>query len=338
MRRHALTLGALLWLATALAPAADLGRIQLVNPFPAGGPPDISGSTPADKVLRTMQDHAVPPVTDVLARILQQSLAFSLGTTVSLVRRSRHNGLDAQRHAARITAHGRTLLIGSTGTIVLQPLVGRADALQDLRPVALVAHMPFVLVSRAQSGIDRVPALIERAHAAPGRLHLGSPGDFTIGHLAGALFTRAAGIVLQPVPFNGSAAAARAVMVGHTEVALLPLPAVLPYAANPRLRPLAITSRQRHAALAAVPTVAETGIAGAAYSAWYGLFVAAATPQSIIDRIDAAIAVELRAEGVGLMMSRYGLSAEHLAADGLRETIREEYRRWRPYIEEMRVR
>lgn len=338
VRRHSLAIGAALWLATALALAADVERIQLVNPFPASGPPDISGSMPADKVLRTMQDHAVPPVTDVLARILQQSLAFSLDTTVSLVRRSRHNGLDAQRHAARVTAHGRTLLLGSTGTIVLQPLVNRADALQDLRPIALVARMPFVLVSRAQSGIDDISALIERGRDAPGRLQLGSPGDFTIGHLAGVLFARAAGIVLHPVPFNGSAGAARAVMVGHTEVALLPLPAVLPYAANPRLRALAITSRQRHAALSGVPTVGEAGIGGAAYSAWYGLFIAAATPQSIIDRIDAAIAIELRAEGVALMMSRYGLGAEHLSADRFRETIREEYQRWRPYIEDMRPR
>jgi tripartite-type tricarboxylate transporter receptor subunit TctC len=127
-------------------------------------------------------------------------------------------------------------------------------------------------------------------------------------------------------------------MVGHTEVALLPLPAVLPYAANPRLRALAITSRQRHAALSGVPTVGEAGIAGAAYSAWYGLFISAATPQSIIDRIDAAIAIELRAEGVALMMSRYGLGADHLPADRFRESIREEYQRWRPYIEDMRPR
>ncbi|HET9663194.1 MAG TPA: tripartite tricarboxylate transporter substrate binding protein [Burkholderiales bacterium] len=335
---------ALLWLATpaAAAPGVQgMGAIELVNPFPAAGPHDINGSLPVNKVLRAMQDHAVPPVTDVLARSLQQSMTLGLDTNVSLVRRPRRNGIDAQYHAARAAPDGRTLLLGSTGSIIIQPLVARdaqLDPLRDLTPVALVARMPFVLIAAAGSRLRDVQAVMEAAQAMPGRLHLGSAGEFTISHLAGALLQRATGVMLHDVSFNGGAPASRGVLADQIELALLPLPAVLPYARNPKLRALAITDRERHAALPGVPTVVETGIPGAAYSAWYGVFAASATPGHLIDRIDAAIASERHAEPVRLEMSRHGLTATHLGAGRLREMIEEEVRLWKPFIDELKLR
>lgn len=325
----------------AVGAAEPFGRIQLVNPFPATGAHDINGTTPANKVLRAMQDHAVPSVTDVLARSLQQTLALGLDVPVSLVRRSRDNGIEAQRYAAGAAPHGGTLLIGSTGTIILQPLVApdaKRDPLRRLRPVALVARMPFVLVLHAGSPAKNMRNLVERARAAPGRLQMGSPGDLTVGHLAGALLARASGIVMHHVPFNGSTAAARAVLAQQIDVAVLPLPAVLPYAGNPRMRALAITDHEPHAALPGVPTVTEAGVGGAVYTAWYGLFIASGTPGHIVERISAAMALELRAEAIRMMLLRHGLTPAYLSARQLEQAILEEYARWRPYVEELKVR
>lgn len=329
--------------AGAAASAAEpFGRIVLVNPYPAAGPHDIVGSTPANKVLRAMQDHAVPPVTDVLARSLQQTLALALDAPVSLSRRSRNNGIEAQRYAESAAPHGGTLLLGSTGTIVIQPLIApgeeKRDPLRRLRPVALVARLPFVLVSHAGLQAKNMENMVEQARAAPGRLHMGSTGDYTIGHLAGALLARASGIVVHHVPFNGSTAAARGVLAEQIDVALLPLPAVLPYAANPRMNALAITDVERHPALPSVPTVKEAGIGDAAYTAWYGLFIASGTPRHIVERIGAAIAPEWRAESVRLTLLRHGLTPAYLSAERLEQQVQEERARWRPYIEELKVR
>ncbi|MGQ0751624.1 MAG: tripartite tricarboxylate transporter substrate binding protein [Betaproteobacteria bacterium] len=342
MRQLAFITLVLLAAPCAAARAAEpFGRIQLVNPFPPTGPHDINGSTPANKVLRAMQDHAVPPVTDVLARSLQQTLALGLDVPVSLVRRSRGNGIEARRYVASAAPHGARLLLGSTGTIVIQPMIepdAKPGPLRRLRPVALVARMPFVLVSRAGSQTKEVQDLLERARAAPGRLHMGSPGDLTIGHLASALLARAGGMVVHHVPFNGSTAAARAVLAEQIDVAMLPLPAVLPYVGNLRMRTLAITDHEPHAALPGVPTVAQAGIGGAVYTAWYGLFIASGAPRHIVERIGEAIAPELRAESVRLMLSRHGLTPAYLPAERLEEAMLEEHARWRPYIEDMKVR
>lgn len=322
--------------------AEPVGRIVLVNPFPAAGPHDINGSTPANKVLRAMQDHAVPPVTDVLARSLQQTLALALDVPVSLVRRSRNNGIEARRYAESAAPDGGTLLLGSTGTVVIQPLIAPDDKSRDplrrLRPVALVARLPFVLVSHAGLQAKNVGNVVEQARAAPGRLYMGSPGDYTIGHLAGVFVARASGIVVHHVPFNGSTAAARAVLAEQIDVALLPLPAVLPYAGNPRMNALAITDFERHPALPGVPTVEEAGIGGAAYTAWYGLFIASGTPWHIVERINGAVAPELRAEPVRLALSRHGLTPAYLSAEQMEKEIHEEHARWRPYIEDLKVR
>jgi tripartite-type tricarboxylate transporter receptor subunit TctC len=140
------------------------------------------------------------------------------------------------------------------------------------------------------------------------------------------------------VPFNGSTAAARAVLAQQIDVAALPLPAALPYAANPRMRALAITDHEPHPALPGVPTVTEAGIGGAAYTAWYALFIASGTPGHIVERISTAVASELRAEAIRLTLLRHGLTPAYLTAGQLEQTILEEYARWRSYIEDLKVR
>jgi tripartite-type tricarboxylate transporter receptor subunit TctC len=121
-------------------------------------------------------------------------------------------------------------------------------------------------------------------------------------------------------------------------MAVLPLPAVLPYAGNVRMRALAITDHEPHGALPGVPTVTEAGIGGAAYAAWYGLFIASGTPRHIVERISTVIGRELRAESIRLTLVRHGLTPTYLSADTLEKGIRDEYARWRPYVEDLRVR
>jgi tripartite-type tricarboxylate transporter receptor subunit TctC len=129
-----------------------------------------------------------------------------------------------------------------------------------------------------------------------------------------------------------------AVLAEQIDVALLPLPAVLPYAGNARMNALVITDLERHPALPGVPTADEAGIGGAVYSAWYGLFIASGTPRHIVERIGGAIAPEWRAQSVRLTLSRHGLRSAYLSAEQLEKEIQEEHARWRPYIEDLKVR
>lgn len=311
-------------------------EVKLVNPFPVTGPADIAGSTTVNKVLRVMQNHAAPPVTDVLASHLRQTLSFALDKPVALERRSRWRTIEGHRYVAQAAPDGYTLLLAGNGTIIIHPQVVRDVAfqpLQDLTPVALVARMPMVLITAAGSNVRSVQQFVEQARAAPGRLHLGSSGDFTTAHLAGALFKSVTGTALEHVSYNGGAAAVRGVIAEQIEAAFVPLPAVLPYAGNARLRALGIADHERHPALMDVPTFAEAGAAGVEISAWYGIFAPAGTPRAVIAHINARIATELHSDSTRRLMASHGLHATHLSAEEFAARLQFETRRWAPLID-----
>jgi len=323
-----------------VAGASSIGSaksVQLVNPYPATGPQEISGSTPANKVLRAMQDHAVPPVTDLIGHSLQQSLARAFDTAVVVTRRSRRGGLEGREHVATAAPDGRSLLLGGTDVIVVLDLVSRhVAAPAKLAPVALIARMPMVLV--AYGAASGVHGLIANAHAVPARRYLASSGDFSTSRLAAVLFVRASGSSYVQVPFNGAHPAVRAVIAQQVDAAFVPLPALLPYARNSRLRALAIAKDMRHAALPDVMTLAEAGVRGADVSAWYGLFAPAATPLAVIERISAAIAAERAAPFQVQFMEQHGLDATHLGPAAFADVIGADRRRWKSYLDETRLR
>jgi tripartite-type tricarboxylate transporter receptor subunit TctC len=324
--------------ASAAAGAYSGKEIELVNAYPATGPAEIAGSIPANKVLRAMQNHAAPPVTDVLARNLRQALSFVLDAPVTLERRSRRQGIEGHRYVARAAPDGHTLLLAGSDTVIIHPRVVREtrfDPRRELVPVALLARMPMVLIAASGSSVTSVPQFLERARSAPGRLHLGSSGEFTTAHLAAVLFTTVTGTALEHVSFNGGAAAARGVIAEQIEAAFVPLPAVLPYAANPRLRPWAVADRERHPALKDVPTLGEAGVPGAEVSAWYGVFAPAATPRRVVSRINAGIAVELQSAQMQRLLLSQGLRAAHLSPDEFLELIHADDRRWAPLIDKI---
>jgi tripartite-type tricarboxylate transporter receptor subunit TctC len=321
----------------ALCPARGV-EIEVVNPFPAAGPVDINGSTPANKVLRAMQNHAVPPVSDALARDIKDGLVASGYKRVIVRRRPRENGAEAQRYVADAGTDGRRILLASTGSIVIQPLVsGDHTYAIRLRPVALVATMPFVLVGISGSQYD-VSTAIQEARDRPSRARLASTGELTISHLVAVLVERTAKLPAQHVTFNGVASAARAIVAGEVHMALLPLPGALAYVGNPRLHTLAVTSERRHGALPGVPTLSEAGIAGATYSAWYGVFVAAETSSHVLRELYDVMGAEFASDARRDALIRQGLAPVPMTTHALQDAVQKDIERWQPYIEQLRIR
>jgi tripartite-type tricarboxylate transporter receptor subunit TctC len=236
--------------------------------------------------------------------------------------------MEGQRYVAHAVPDGRVLLFAGSAALLIRSRDAGSSPLREFTPVAFVAHMPMVLITASESNATSVRQFVEQARAAPGRLHLGSAGELTISHLAGELFRRVTGTALERVSFNGGSAAVRGVITKQIKAAFVPLPAVLPYAANMRLRPLAIISAARHPAMKDVPTMDEAGVAGVDLSAWYGLFAPAATPRDVISRIHAALAPELQsAETLRLMLSQ-GLRAAQLSHEEFVELVRADSLRW----------
>lgn len=328
--------GVCMLLAVSTAGAWPERDIRLVNPYPVSGPADLAGNVPANRVLRLMQNHAAPPITDVLIGQLQQALASGLGRAVMVERRPRQATLDAHRYVAHAAPDGHTLLLSGIASIVIQPAIRRGGAAAPhdaLVPVALVAQLPVVLIAGRASRYSSVGQLLGAARDRPAHLHYGSSGDFSTAHLAGVLFSRRADVRLVHVGYNGGIAAVSAVLSGHVETAFVALPAALPYVRNGRLRALGIATTKRYPELPDVPTIIDAGIPGFEVSVWYGLFAPRHTPREIVRKIDAAMAAGLHTEESRMRWRAQGVQAGHVGGTAFEALLRRERERWLPVLD-----
>jgi tripartite-type tricarboxylate transporter receptor subunit TctC len=196
-----------------------------------------------------------------------------------------------------------------------------------------VARGAFVLAVHPDLPARDVAGLVALARAQPGQLAQASTGAGSLNHLAGALFQRRAGVQFNHVPYRGGAQATADVIAGRVPVIFLAILEALPFVREGRLRALAVTSPARIPVLPDVPTVAESGFPGFDVEFWQGLFVPAATPPGIVERLnqaarsaaaDAALVQDMAARGIAIAASSPGELAALLAREttGWAELVR----------------
>jgi len=289
---------AVLYFACQQAAAAGDGR-ELVHAYPPTGPIEVAGTSASSRVMRTMQRYAMPAFTDILALHVAQTLQGESHDAVLVTRRPRQSGHDAAAYVSNAPADGRTLLLASS-----PPVTG-----QLLRPVALVASMPYVFVTTSDSGQKNFAAVIRQTKLSA-RLLIGTPGEKSPAHVSLELLRARSASSIEPVAYNGGIAALQAVATKQVMTALIPLPAALPYLGGNRLTVLAIADARRHVRVPQAQTSAEAGWADFQASGWFGLFAPSATPQSAIRNINAALSKSPQSEAAQVFED-FGLRLEH---------------------------
>jgi len=248
---------------------------------------------------------------DATARAYAQKLSDYWGQPVVVENRAGANGMVGAESVARAAKDGYTLFLSTPSEVALNPLLYSRtpyEPLKDLAPISLVAYFPNVMVVNAASvQAKSLAEVIALAKNTQGGLHYGSSGTGSTQHLAGEWLKRYADFNWAHVPYKGAAPATNDIVGGQIPVAILGLGAIMPHIKSGRLRAIAVTSKERAAALPDVPTLYEAGIKFDA-TQWYGILTTGGAPAEVITQVNAALK---RASGEAAVKERLmGLGGE----------------------------
>jgi tripartite-type tricarboxylate transporter receptor subunit TctC len=284
-----------------------------------------------------------PPgtTTDVVARLVAQRTGERLGQQIVVDNRSGASGTVGAALGAQAAPNGYTWTLGTTTThalaAILNPKLGY-DPVRDFAPVVLLGDSPYFLTTHPALPAATFPDFIAHARANPGKLHYASVGNFSLGHLAGELLQKAAGIAMVHVPYKGSTLALVDLLAGRIQLNISTIAASLPQVKAGKLRALAVTSRERVAALPQTPTIAESGYPGYRASLWMGAFVPARTPGTVVAALNRELGTTLRSTAVRETLGEQAVEPGGGTPGALASLVREDTARWRKVIQDAGLR
>ena len=287
------------------------------------------------KPVRIISPFPPAQATDIMARLVAEHLARSLGQPFLVENRAGAGGALGTEAAAKAAPDGYTLVMGTIGPLAISPALYSKlayDPVRDFAPIANLGLTPQTLVVSASSELKTLKDFVERAKAKP--VDYASSGNGSASHLAMEMFRSASGVQLSHVPFKGSSEAQTQLLGGQVQIMFDAIPGVAAQIKAGKLRALGIASPERSPFFPEVPTIAEQGYPGFAAVGWIGIAAPARTPDAILDRLNAEVRrllalPEVRERLAALSFLPVGDSREHFAA-----FIREEVAKWAKVVKE----
>ncbi|WP_426954367.1 Bug family tripartite tricarboxylate transporter substrate binding protein [Muricoccus radiodurans] len=288
-----------------------------------------------NRAIRLLVGFAPGGATDGAARAVAPRMSELLGQQVVIENRGGAGGNIATEAAVRAAADGYTILLGTIGPLIVNPVMDRNlpfEPLRDLVPIGTLVEAYGVLVVPAGRPWRTAGELVEDARRRPGQLNWGYSGVGTSGHLSGLLLDRVAQIETLGVSYRGGAPLMTDLIAGRLDYAFSTAPTALPNVESGRLRALAVPTPRRVRALPDVPTIAETGVPGYEVFSSYGLLAPRGTPPNAIARLDAAIRGSLETPEVVAALARQGLEAQYSTPEQYGDFLRAELAKWEPIV------
>lgn len=304
-------------LLAALAPTASARAeyperpITLIIPFAPGGSTSIVGRAIADKM------------TEILGQKLIVENRPGAGGTVGT------------KAVAGAEPDGYTIALGYTGTLAIGPtLYTKAgyDPRKDFAAIGAIGHAPNSIVVHPSFPAKTLGEFVTYAKANPEKVSFGSAGAGSASHITGEYFASIAGIKIVHIAYKGTGPAMADVLGGHIPMVIAPIPATHANASAGTLRALAVTSAKRTTQLPDVPTIAEAGYPNFEASLTYGLIAPAATPRSIVDKLNQALRTALASDDVRRRLMQDGTEPTPGTPEQYATFIDEDETRWSKVI------
>jgi tripartite-type tricarboxylate transporter receptor subunit TctC len=289
--------------------------IRVIVPFPPGG------------------------TTDQIIRRIQPLLETDLGTKLVIENRAGASGSVGTKVAANAEADGTTFLMVFDTHGVNPSLLPNLsfDTLNDLAPIMLIGTSPMVITAHKPTAYERFADVLDAARKNPAAISYGTIGAGSLAHLAMSQISGELKVALTHVPYKGGGPLVTDAIGGHVPLAIASIALLSPHIRAGSLRPLAVTSAQRHPQLPDTPTVAELGLAGFAAESWWGMLAPAKTPPDIVARMHAAMAKALQDPAVKRNLSEQGVDYVLSSPAELQTFVAGEIARWAQVIKDNKI-
>ncbi len=268
---------------------------------------------------------------DSFARLLAERLGPAIGQPCVVDNKPGAGGMIGTREVISARPDGRTIGLGNTATLAVNPTVFAAqnfDPARDLAPIAQCARIMTVLTAAPSLGVSTLGELIAKAKAQPGAINYGHPGVGSSSHLMFERLKAAAGIDMTGVPYRGSAPVITALIANEVPLAFEGVGTMVEYIRAGQVKPLAVSAGQRHPDLPNVPTLAEAGLPGLEMAVWFGIVAPAGVPAAMQADLSAAILKILATPEMTAQILRQGGQPWPGDATTFRALIASEQEKW----------
>ncbi len=252
------------------------------------------------KPVRLILSYPPGGATDTMGRMVGKILSDAWGVSVVAENRPGASGSIGTELCVKAAPDGYTMCMVAPAQAMASRISNRVpfDSLKDFTHVSLIATMPMILCVHPSLPVRNVSELIALAKKRPGALSYASSGGGASHHLAMEMFKQQAGVDIVLITYKGGGAQLADQLAGRVELAFNLAIGVMPYIDQGKLRPLAVSTKERFPALPQVPTVSEKGVDGYDMSSWQGLSMPIGVPLEIVRRISTEVAKGVQSEGM----------------------------------------
>jgi tripartite-type tricarboxylate transporter receptor subunit TctC len=305
----------------------------------AAAPPGGAQPRQPDGPVTLVVPYTPGTAQDLLARLLAPGLQARLGQPVVVDNRAGASGVIGTGAVARAAPDGRMLMINGVPFVMSPPLMRQLpyDPRAGFTPLVRLAEGHVMLVVQPDVPARDLAEFVALARARPGELDYASPGNGTAQHMTMELLRLTAGIVLNHIPYRGTAPAVQDLVGRRVAAMMLPVPVALPLIRQGHIRALAIGAEARSSEAPDIPTLAEAGMQMGDVTLWYGLFGPANMPPDLVARLNAVANAWLAEPATRDALRAQSLVPVGGSAEAFRDLVAGELERWARVVRDARI-